>query len=238
LGTWFAKGIPKLCVVDINQAISNATELNIDSTSVSIGGLSAGGQMSAVLSHFARDEAIDLKLQLLIVPAIDMRYCLLDETLNEKNCAFQSAIDLQHAPWSPLGREKWFLKYWIGDDQGRPQGKMRDQADFDPEQALKTLDDWRCTPALATRLDGLAPAHIVTAELDLERDEGEWYAERLRRVGNKVSCKRYLGVPHAFAHYNHPERGLDKSFEFIKDTCEVLKVAHASGSQATDRRVA
>lgn len=98
------------------------------------------------------------------------------------------------------------------------------------DHVLRTLQDYRCTPALATRLDKLAPAHIVTAELDLERDEGEWYAERLREAGNKVTYKRYLGVPHAFAHYNHPERGLSKSFEFLRDSCEVLKAAHATAS--------
>lgn len=75
--------------------------------------------MAAVLSHFARDQGIALKLQLLIVPAIDMRYCLLKEKLNKQNCAFQSAVDLQDAPWGPLGREQWFLKYWIGEDRGR-----------------------------------------------------------------------------------------------------------------------
>lgn len=105
-------------MTDDSQTLLNASELNIDASSVSIGGLSAGGQMSAVLSHFARDEGIDLKLQLLIVPAIDMRYCMLDDRLSEENCMFQSAIDLQDAPWSPLAREQWFLKYWIGADRG------------------------------------------------------------------------------------------------------------------------
>jgi hypothetical protein len=74
--------------------------------------------MTAVLSHFARDEGIDLKLQLLIVPAIDMRYCLEEGRLNPDSCAYQSAIDLQDAPWAPLAREQWFLKYWIGEDRG------------------------------------------------------------------------------------------------------------------------
>ena len=182
--------------------------------------------MTAVLSHFAKEEGIDLKLQLLIVPAIDMRYCLLKEKLTERNCEYQSAIDLQDAPWGPLGREQWFLKSWIGTDRGKIADKDQKEADRITEQAIATLDDWRCTPALAKTLDGLAPAHIVTAELDLERDEGEWYAERLREAGNKVSCKRYPGVPHAFGHYNHPEKGLSKSFEFIKDTREVLRAAH------------
>lgn len=35
--------------------------------------------------------------------------------------------------------------------------------------------------------------------------------------------KRYKGVPHAFAHYNHPERGLSQSFAYIEDTSEILR---------------
>ena len=88
------------------------------------------------------------------------------------------------------------------------------------------MSDWRVTPALAPNFQDLPPAHIITAELDLERDEGEWYGEKLKANGNKVSMKRYLGVPHAFGHFNHPERGLTKSFDFIRDTCAVLRNVH------------
>jgi hypothetical protein len=41
-----------------------------------------------------------------------------------------------------------------------------------------------------------------------------------------VTTKRYLGVPHAFAHYNHPERGLSKSREFLRDSAELLRRVH------------
>ncbi|KAI8261140.1 Trichothecene 3-O-acetyltransferase TRI101 [Colletotrichum sp. SAR11_239] len=69
------------------ETISNAQALNIDPTSVSFGGLSAGGQMSAVLAHLARDEKIPIKLHLMIVPATDMRYCSRKiKGLNEINC--------------------------------------------------------------------------------------------------------------------------------------------------------
>lgn len=60
----------------------------------------------------------------------------------------------------------------------------------------------------------------------MERDEGEFYGEMLRKAGNQVTMKRYAGVPHAFAHYNHPERGLSKSFEFIADTTALLRSVH------------
>lgn len=83
------------------------------------------------------------------------------------------------------------------------------------------------TPILAPSFENLAPAFIVTAEFDVERDEGEYYGELLKKAGNTVIAKRYLGVPHAFAHYNCPEKGLSKAQEYIVDTCSVLKKAHA-----------
>lgn len=88
------------------------------------------------------------------------------------------------------------------------------------------LNDWICTPVLAPNFNNLPPAHIITAEFDLERDEGEYYGQLLLEAGNQVTMKRYAGVPHAFAHYNHPERGMSKSFEFIEDTVHLLKTAH------------
>ena len=110
------------------QTIANAETLNIISHSVSFGGLSAGGHMSAVLAHFARDEGIDIKLHLMIVPATDMRYCSPRiKTLDAQNCPYESARRLRDLPWSPLSREQWFLKYWLGEDAGKntfPPGEV------------------------------------------------------------------------------------------------------------------
>lgn len=76
--------------------------------------------MSAVLAHFARDEGIDIKLHLMIVPATDMRYCSKKvRELNPENCPYESARLYSDLPWGPLGREQWFLKYWIGEDAGQ-----------------------------------------------------------------------------------------------------------------------
>ncbi|WP_406510930.1 alpha/beta hydrolase fold domain-containing protein [Streptomyces sp. NBC_00212] len=47
------------------------------------------------------------------------------------------------------------------------------------------------------QLTGL-PALVITAEADVLRDEGEAYAERLRRNGNRVSAVRYPGIPSDF----------------------------------------
>lgn len=75
--------------------------------------------MSAVLAHFARDEHVAIKLHLMIVPATDMRYCRRRiARLDESNCPYESARLYRDLPWGPLGREQWFLKYWLGDDDG------------------------------------------------------------------------------------------------------------------------
>ncbi|KAK1990901.1 hypothetical protein LX36DRAFT_591649 [Colletotrichum falcatum] len=205
------------CWDAVKWVVGNAAALNVDPLSVSFGGLSAGGQMSAVLAHFARDESVPVKLHLMIVPATDMRYCHRRFTeLDESNCPYESARLYRDLPWGPLGREQWFLKYWLGDDDDEQQ---------------RCLEDWRLTPVLAPDFRNLPPAHIITAEFDLERDEGEHYGRLLREAGNRVSTKRYAGVPHAFAHYNHPQRGLSKSFELIEDTAELLRSTHYGGGK-------
>ncbi|KAJ8117657.1 hypothetical protein OPT61_g1204 [Boeremia exigua] len=163
------------CWDAVKWAIFNSEALNIDPSSVSIGGLSAGGQMSAVLAHFARDEGIELKLHMMIVPATDMRYCEKGLKLDRSNCPYPSVHLFHDVPWGPLGREQWFLKYWLGDDAAEQR---------------KALNNWICTPVLAPSFKNLAPAHIITAEFDLERDEGEFYGELLRKGGNQVTVKR------------------------------------------------
>ncbi|GGM73278.1 alpha/beta hydrolase [Thermogymnomonas acidicola] len=63
-----------------------------------------------------------------------------------------------------------------------------------PQDAL----DPRFSPILLPDLSGLADAVIVTAEYDPLRDQGETYAERLRRHGVNVTAIRVSGMVHGF----------------------------------------
>ena len=59
-------------------------------------------------------------------------------------------------------------------------------------------EDWRASPIKAASLAGVAPAIVVTAECDVLHDDGEGYAEALRRTGVAVEYREYQGMIHGF----------------------------------------
>jgi acetyl esterase/lipase len=61
---------------------AHAGEIGGDSTRIAVGGMSAGGGLAAALAQRARDEDIDLGLQLLIYPMLDDQSAVLADVAN------------------------------------------------------------------------------------------------------------------------------------------------------------
>lgn len=72
------------------------------------------------------------------------------------------------------------------------------------QQYLKSDDDAvnpLAAPARSKSLAGLPPAHIITAQYDPLRDEGQRYACLLTEAGVPTTQKEYEGMVHGFVHF-------------------------------------
>lgn len=146
----------------------NAATLGIDPGIISIGGTSAGGNLAAAATLQARDAAGPrLVFQLLEVPALDLT--------GDSMRALVASGELE--PIAPR----------IDEFETPLRRYFRDPAD-----ALHPL----ASPVRSGDLSGLPPAHIMTAEYDPLRDEGERYARRLAEAGVPAGVTRWPGAIH------------------------------------------
>jgi acetyl esterase len=96
------------------------------------------------------------------------------------DCRFDTASYNDNADGYLLTREamQWFWQHYLEDEA--------------------QADNPHASPLRAKNLSGLPPAHVITAEYDPLRDEGEAYAARLRDAGVPVTLIRYDGMIHDF----------------------------------------
>jgi len=145
----------------------NAARLNIDRRRIAVGGDSAGGNLSAVVSLKSRQSGPKIALQILVYPVTDLSS--FDTT------SYREFGDGYHLTKSEM---EWFRREYLSN----------------PEQAA----DPDASPLLAADVSDASPALVITAECDVLRDEGEAYAERLRKAGVPVTLTRYEGMIHPF----------------------------------------
>lgn len=187
-----------------------ATSFPLDPARVAIAGDSAGGTIAAQVAVAARDAGIPLRLQLLLCPALDA------------TCSCASHEENRKAPMLSAAGMQWFWSRYL--PAAEPQ--QSEESTGAPEAAaVDAAAAAAASPLLhdLSKLSGLAPAHIVTAECDVLRDEGELYAERLRSAGVEASAVRYDGAVHAFLVYAGTPFALgDKA---LGDAVRVLRAA-------------
>jgi len=145
-----------------------AREIGGDPNRIAVGGESAGANLAAVLAHDSRDQE---------GPPLRLQLLL--------------------CPWVEMGDFDTGSYRLFGDGPWLPRRNMeyyRDQYLGDLSQA----GDVRASPVRAPSFRSLPPAHVVTAELDVLRDEGEAYAARLSAAGVPTTLTRYRGMIHSF----------------------------------------
>lgn len=154
------------------------TEFNLDLSRVAVGGCSAGGHLAAVIAHMCRDESIPLAFQLLSVPVCDMHVFTPTGELRPDQ-PYASYREMEFTQPLPLARMSYFHDKFLGN----PRPKELD-------------NDWKVSPMLAKNFKDLAPALVITAEIDPLRDEGEEYGRRLKEAAVKTDVHRIKGAPH------------------------------------------
>jgi acetyl esterase len=81
-------------------------------------------------------------------------------------------------------------------------------------------DDPLASPLMASSLEGLPPALVLTAEFDPLRDEGEAYAAALAAAGGSATAKRYDGMIHGFIQLGGV---IDRTDELMDDCAAALR---------------
>jgi acetyl esterase len=176
-------------------AAANGAAHGGDPENLTVGGDSAGGNLTAGLCLYIRDHGGPaVRLQVLIYPAVRASF----ETLS----FYENAEDKLLTAKDTI----WFWHNFLGPN--RPG------------------EDQYAEPGWAQNLDGLPPALIITGGHDPVRDDGEIFASRLARAGNRVELKRYGGMIHGFM-------GLPVELPDGKDAVELVARAIHGGVSAS-----
>ena len=154
----------------VRWVAAHGAEHGWDGSRLTVGGQSAGGALAAAVCRQALDQGgPPIALQVLHYPPLDL---------------VTSAKDKHAAALKPVLRP-WMAE--VFDGSYVPDPKQRADPLVSPAHEADTAD-----------LRDIAPALVITAELDLLRAEGDRYAERLRQSGALVEHHVVPGADHGY----------------------------------------
>jgi acetyl esterase/lipase len=157
------------CYTALAWTVRSADELRIDPARIVIGGHSSGGGSTAGLALLVRDRhEFTIAHQLLIYPMLD-----------DTDSTPSSFLVTDPEVWNRTSNEIGWRGY-LGDTYGTDA--------VSPYAAPTRMDD----------LSGLAPATVLTGELDLFVDEDITYAQRLMHAGVPTELHVYPAAHHGF----------------------------------------
>lgn len=156
------------CYATLQWLAEHAAELGADPTRLAVCGDSAGANLAAVLCLLARDRQGPSIALQALIYPVTDRLPELYASYNEFGRGFTLST---RAAWS-------FTELYRGSRD--PDG------------------DWRAAPLLAASHANLPPALMLVAGMDILRDEGRAYADKLQAAGVHVSLIEYANLPHGF----------------------------------------
>lgn len=181
---------PDDCLAATRWAAMNAGMLNADASRIVVGGDSAGGNLAAVTALRIRDEGGPALRGQMLIYPV-ADYIEPGTPSMEENA---NGYGLTKAGMA------WFWNHYLA----HPSDGAHPHA----------------APLRAASLAGLPPALVATAEYDPLRDEGEYYAEALRKAGVATEMKRWDGMNHGFFFFSGI---VDKATAAMDEACTWLR---------------
>ncbi|EJD04106.1 lipase/ esterase [Fomitiporia mediterranea MF3/22] len=175
------------------------SDLKVNTARFAVGGSSSGANLAAIITHKASlsKPPIPLAFQVLVVPVTD----------NTASVSGPYASWQENRDTPALTPEKmhWFRNnYSPNPDDWK---KWDNSPIFAPEESFSKVPD----------------AWVGVCELDILRDEGIAYAEKLEKAGHKVELKVYKGSPHPIMAMDGDV--LQSGRDLIADAANALKRA-------------
>ncbi|MGO9454880.1 MAG: alpha/beta hydrolase [Candidatus Binataceae bacterium] len=181
---------PEDCYAATKWVAANAASFGGDPNRIAVGGDSAGGNLATVVALMARDRG---------GPSLSFQLLFYPAISAANDTPSQKEFSEDGFVLSRADME-WFWNHYLNGPADRK-------------------NPLAC-PNAAGNLAGLPPALVQTASHDPLRDEGERYAEQMRKAGVKVTLTRYDGVTHGFVSFADV---LDKGKAGIKEAADALR---------------
>ncbi|KAG1300983.1 hypothetical protein G6F64_012204 [Rhizopus arrhizus] len=164
------------CYAALCWTQQNAETIRVDTNKLTVLGDSSGGNLSTVLTMYAKEKGNDgIKQQVLYYPPLNTTFDSESFKLFKNDEFLPGAQVIYYVENYVRSKEDYLLPY------------------IAPLRAsLETLA-------------GLPPALIMTAENDVLRSDGEEYAHKLLKAGVPALCVRYQNTAHSFLLPTRPQ---------------------------------
>jgi len=158
-------------VAALRWSLEHGASLGADASRCAVGGDSAGGNLATVaVRRLCQAGGID-------ATAIRMQW-LAYPVVDWRDMQRPSYRQFGDCRALTVGEMRWYRRHYLPN-----------AADIHKVDA---------SPLLCDDLDGLPPAFVMSAEVDILRDEAQAYAEKLQASGVEVLYRCYPGMVHAF----------------------------------------